>query len=183
MQAKSLSRHPNLSFFAPIVYWNFSSGNLDLHNSPLIHGWLCKSVPQALPDHGSEELELVHRLLQGPQLVPKVCLPITQWTSGQDSSQVYGVGCWIPQPQERCFCLWMDAEFLLLRRDNTRSILCQDADFTLKEKLVFKLWSGGIKINRPYLGLAISMRNIKGKISVPSTLVLKVTLLFVYHTK
>lgn len=27
------------------------------------------------------------------------------------------------------------------------------------------------------------MRNIKGKISVPSTLVLKVTLLFVYHTK
>ena len=35
-------------------------------------------VIKALPDHGSEELELVHRLLLGPQLVPKVCLPITQ---------------------------------------------------------------------------------------------------------
>ena len=105
--------YPNSYFFAPVVCWNFFSGNLDFHKGPPIHGWLSKLVFSRGSWTTAQRPGAVYRPLQDPQSGSRSVYLLPEALVGEISPGSLGIWCWIPQLPQRCLYSRMDAELLL----------------------------------------------------------------------
>lgn len=98
--------YSDLSFFAPMVCWNFIRKQ-DFHKSS--HPWVTKSVfsrgSQTMVEANSQDTE-------GSTSGTEICMPIFWGTSRQDLSQAPLPMVLDPAATSH-FCLWIDAELLL----------------------------------------------------------------------
>lgn len=81
--------HTTRGFFAPAVYWNFSTGNLDFHKGSLVHGWLSETVfSRGFGTMAERDWSwfMGHCRVQAGI---KVCIPIMQCKGGRAFSQVF----------------------------------------------------------------------------------------------
>lgn len=106
--------------FAPKACWDLSSRDVNFH---LALSFLSDCQHQGSPSAPGPWLRRAGAVAQATERSTagtEVCLPITPCTGGKDSSWVPWCVILDPTTPQRHFCLWMDAEVLLLRQETTR---------------------------------------------------------------
>lgn len=106
-------------FFPALVEcWNLSSGNLDYTRALSSVGDCPGQCSPGAPRWRLRGAGATHRFL----LVPQPLLPDVQ--VGKTPPESLGEWRWIPQLPQRCFCLWMDANFCCWPGGQNRGTSC-----------------------------------------------------------